>query len=330
MISYRWYPELEPEDRDEVLDLVATAAGFDDEAGFSRIHPADVTAASDGSGKVFHLPVKARRDLSAREDAPLVIVAYLHLKVDAEGYGTVQFVVHPDYRSRGVATTLVEEMDLDTAAEGGWQGTGAHALRCWAYSTHPAADRLARRFGIRTAGRLWTIFRHLSGPFAHPLEPVAEFGDAAIGAPLALGDPAAREVIDRVLDASSLPAVQRERLLDEIRLGDGHVVVAEDASGKPAGFVWYDPVLSTHLELRAAWIRALVLTDAVRGAGLGTGLLTAALGMLRGAGAQIGLMRIDPDNAAAVRMCRLMWFEQEEEHSCFQVGEWVGVPGFQR
>lgn len=330
MISYQWCSELEPEDRDEVLGLVAAAAAFDEEAGFSKIHPADVTATSDGSGTIFHLLVQARRDLSAREDAPLVTAAYLHLKVDAEGYGTVQFVVHPDYRSRGVATTLVEEMGLDAAVEGGWQGTGARALRCWAYSTHPAADRLTRRFDIRAAGRLWTIFRHLSGPFAHPLEPVTEFDYTTIGTPLALGNAAAREAIDHVLDASSLPAVQRERFLDEIRLGNGHVVIAEDASGKPAGFVWYDPALSTHLELRAAWIRALVLADAVRGSGLGAGLLTSALGALRGAGAQVGLMRIDPDNAAAVRMCRLMWFEQEEEHSCFQVGDWVGIPGFPR
>jgi len=61
---------------------------------------------------------------------------------------------------------------------------------------------------------------------------------------------------------------------------------------------------------------------------LGTALLTGALATLREAKAQIALLRIDPSDAGAVRMCRVMGFEQEEEHSCYQVGEWSDVPSF--
>lgn len=328
MISYQWCSELDPDYRDEVLALVATAAEYDEEAGFSRIHTADVTSTSRDGARVYHLPIKARRDLSAREDAPLVIVAYLHLHVDDEGLGTVQFVVHPDYRSRGVATMLVEEIGLDTTGDGGWEGTGAVALRCWAYSTHPASERLTRRFGIPAVSRLWTLFRHLSGPFAVPLDEVAAPEGIAIGEPRPLGDAAVSKAIDEVLDSASLVPAQRERLADEIRLGSGSVVVATDPSGACVGFVWYDPALFMHNELDAAPIRALVLTEAARGAGVGTALLTTALGALREARAQIALIRIDPDDASAVRMCRLMAFEQEDEHSCYQVGEWAEVPSF--
>ncbi|AKE88798.1 acetyltransferase [Rhodococcus sp. WB1] len=328
MISYQWCSELDSGDRDEVLALVAAAAEYDEEAGFSRIHPGDVTSTSRDGVRVSHLPIKARKDLSARDDAPLVIVAYLHLQVDGEGLGTVQFVVHPDYRSRGVATMLVEEIGLGTTADGGWERTGAVALRCWAYSTHPASERLARRFGIPAVGRLWTLFRHLSGPFAIPLDEVAAPEGITTGDARPLGDPAVSRAIDEVLDAASLVLAQRERLADEIRLGSGNVLVATDSSGAKVGFVWSDPALSTHLELDAASVRALVLTETARGAGLGMTLLTMALGALRDAGAQIALIRIDPDDAGAVRMCRLMAFEQEGEHSCYQVGEWAEAPSF--
>lgn len=328
MITYQWCSKLDSDDRDEVLSLVAAAAEYDEEAGFSRVHPKDVTSTSRDGVRISHLPIKARKHLSAREDAPLVTVAYLHLQVDRDGLGTVQFVVHPDYRSRGIATMLVEELGLDTTVDGGWKGTGAVALRCWAYGTHPASDRLTQRFGIAPVSRLWTLFRHLSGPFAVPLDPVAVPEGLTVDDPRPLGDPAALRSIDAVLGAASLVPAQRERLSDEIRLGSGYVLVAADSSEACVGFVWFDPALSPHLELRAASVRGLVLTEGGRGAGLGTALLAAALEDLRDAGAQLALIRIDPNDAAAVRMCRLMSFEQEDEHSCYQVGEWAEAPSF--
>src|SRR6478735_4430665 len=106
MISGQWCEELGDDDRDEVLALVGAAAEYDDEAGFSRIQPRDVTARSRPGVSVSHLAVKARRGLSALDDVPLVVVAYLTIAVDDDGLGTVQFVVHPDYRSRGIATLL--------------------------------------------------------------------------------------------------------------------------------------------------------------------------------------------------------------------------------
>ncbi|MDT2006123.1 GNAT family N-acetyltransferase [Rhodococcus opacus] len=328
MIAYQWCSELDSGDRDEALSLVAAAAEYDEEAGFPRVHPKDVTSTSRDGVRISHLPIKARKDLSAREDAPLVVVAYLHLQVDDEGLGTVQFVVHPGYRSRGIATMLVEELGLGTTTDGGWAGTGAVALRCWAYSTHPASERLARRFGISAVSRLWTLFRHLSGPFSSPLDPVAVPDGFVVGDARPLENPAVSRSMSEVLDAASLVPAQRERLTDEIRLDSGCVVTVTDSSGACVGFVWFDPTLSTHFELRAASVRGLVLTEGVRGAGLGTALLAAALEGLRDAGVQLALIRIDPDDAAAVRMCRLMSFEQEDEHSCYQVGEWSEVPSF--
>lgn len=328
MISYQWFPEVEPADRDEVLNLVTTSAEYDAEAGFSWISPADVSAVGTGGTRISHLVIKARRDLSAREDAPLVIVGYLHLRVDGDGLGTVRFVVHPDYRSRGIATTLVEEVGLRTDAEEGWEGSGAKALRCWAYGTHPASERLTRRFGIDTVARQWTLFRHLSGPFAGPIEPVVLPGDVTLAEAAPLDDPESSRAIGDVLLGAAMGNGHRERLADEIRAGSGSVIVARDGSGRSIGFVWVKPDLASHLGLAAASIRALVTTEEARGSGIGTALTTRALEVLGEAGAQLALMRIDPKDAGAVRMCRMLGFEQEDEHSCYQVGEWATEPGF--
>lgn len=327
MITYAWQSELTGDDLSEVLELVATAADYDAEAGFSTVHPDDVRATGDAPVRIRHLPVRARRDLSPLEDAPTVVVAYLRLAVDPEGLGTVDYVVHPDYRSRGVTTLLAEELGLDTAVADGWAGSGATALRCWAYATHPAAERFTDRFEIPAVRRQWTEARHLAGPFAAPLEPVA------VPAGFTLAEPAdgaeAGAVMTAVLDRSSLPETYRDRLRTELQRDAGSVITASGADGDPAGFIWYGTELHRHDELRAATIHALVLADEGRGHGLGSALVSRVLELHREAGAQVSLMRIDPDDEAAVRMCRLLDFEQAESHSCYQVGEsTVPIPAF--
>ncbi|MFC9761104.1 GNAT family N-acetyltransferase [Rhodococcus jostii] len=328
MISCQWCEELADDDRDEVLALVAAAADYDDEAGFSRIEPRDVTARSRNGVGVSHLAVKARKGLSALEDVPLVVVAYLHVAVDDDGLGTVQFVVHPDYRSRGIATLLVEELGLDVDLPDGWTGTGARALRTWAFGTHPAAERLTRRFGIPSVSRLWTLFRSLTGPFAVPLDSVRLPEGSVLEGPYTLDDPESEKALDDVLSRSGIPPAQLEKLSESRAHAAGSVVVASGDAGRPQGFVWFDPALHAHLELRASWIRALVLEKEARGGGLGAGLLVRALEVLHDAGAQIALMRIDPDDDGAVRLCRLLSFEQEDAHTCFQVGDWHEPPGY--
>ncbi|MGW0040063.1 GNAT family N-acetyltransferase [Gordonia sp. NPDC003376] len=325
MISYEWRTELDGEDLDGVLALVETAAAYDAEAGFSHIDPASVRDRDGDGGHVAHLPIEARKDLSPRDDAPLVVVAYLHLSVNAKGLGTVSYVVHPEYRSRGITTLLVEEMGLDTGADGGWAGTGAEALRCWAYATHPASERLTRRFGVPAVSRQWTVARHLTGPFAFPLEKV----DLPEG--FTLTEARAPEPDDRtfgdVLADAAVAATHQERLGADLARGGGRVVEARSDDGATVGFVWYSTDLRPHAEeLRAASVHAVVLASSAQGKGLGSALLVAALENQRDAGAQVSLLRINPDDPAAVRMCRILGYEQEDAHSCYQVGRHADPP----
>ncbi|MDV7175271.1 GNAT family N-acetyltransferase [Gordonia amicalis] len=324
MITYEWRPRLEGDELDEVIELVTTAAEYDDEAGFSHIDPALVREVGDGTRTVAHLPIKARRDLSPLEDVPMVIVAYLHLTVDADGLGTVSYVVHPDYRSRGITTLLVEEMGLDTGGPDGWDHTGAIALRCWAYSTHPASGRLTRRFGVPAVSRQWTLVRHLTGPFALPLDkPVVPAG-VTLTEPreLTADDP----VLADVLESAELAPRHRDRITDELRLGGGLIADARNADGDVLGFVWFSIDHRRHLDLRSAPVHALVLSAAARGEGVGTALLLGALWHQIDADVQLSTLRIDPEDTGAVRMCRLLGYEQEDVHSCYQVGESASPP----
>ncbi|EME19788.1 GNAT family N-acetyltransferase [Rhodococcus triatomae] len=313
MISYRWCDELPVDDRDEVLALVRRAAEYDAEAGFSAIDPRDLDARPSEGERVWHLPIRARRDLSVRPDVPWVVVAYLRLAVDVDGLGAVQFVVDPDYRSRGIATLLVEELGLDTTGDGGWAGTGARTLRAWSYGSHPAAGRLTTRFQVPAVRRQWTLLRHLSGPWAEPLDPVAT--EATLSEPVPVAAVAAD--MAEVAAATAMPARHRDSLS---RADDSGLAITASLGGVPAGYVRLDPALHEHEELRAARLGALVVSDRASGRGLGSALLVRALVALRDAGAQIALMRIDPDDERAVRMCRLLSFEQDEAHACYQVG----------
>ncbi|MGW5074219.1 GNAT family N-acetyltransferase [Rhodococcus sp. NPDC004095] len=338
MIAYQWCEALSPDDRGEVLELVRIAAEYDDEAGFSAIAESDVvdrdgrSAESDSSSadgaRVLHLPIKARRGLATGPDVPWMLVAYLHLAVGSDGLGVAQFVVHPDYRSRGIATQLVEELGLDVDAEGGWAGTGARALRAWAYGSHPATERLTARFGVPAVSRLWTLLRHLSGPWAEPLPELESPEAYRIVPSRPVADPDVTSAVDAILVDASLPAQHRENL--SVSATSGQAMTAIDEAGRPVGVACYDPTLRIREELRAAWVGALVVTTAARGAGLGSVLLVRALEALREAGAQVALLRIDPDDERALRMCRLLSFEQDEAHACFQVGRWSQPVEFHR
>ncbi|WP_036511644.1 GNAT family N-acetyltransferase [Nocardia aobensis] len=327
MIDYTWCRRLGEQDGDEATALVEAAARYDEEAGFSVVPPSAVSAVSDEVRSVWHLPIKARRDLSARPDAPMVMVAYLNLSIDVDGQGTVAYTVHPHYRSRGLTTLLVEELGLDVGGSDGWCGRGATALRCWAYGSHPASERLTRRFDIAPVARQWTMLRHLAGPFAVPVEPVALPGGVTVDGPVDLNDDAVAAA-GEVLARQGLTAAQFDRFRSELAERRGRMLLAAAGCARPAGLVWFDPSPVRHLELRAAWVRALIVVPEIRGGGLGEALLSRALDELRSAGAQLALMRIDPDEHSAVRLLRLSSFEQEEAHACYQIGQWHDVAAF--
>ncbi|WP_345419397.1 hypothetical protein [Pseudonocardia xishanensis] len=144
-------PELVRLRRTEGLSAAAAAvldraAGFDAEMGFGPPLRADPLTDAD---TVLEIDTCLHRhDVGHPED--YVLAAVVVVREIRPGTAVVELVVDPERRSIGVATAVVEALGTDPSQ--GWVDTGARALRASAYGSHPAAERLARRFGVGSSG----------------------------------------------------------------------------------------------------------------------------------------------------------------------------------
>lgn len=165
MITYAWRTTLAGAELEDVESLLEQAIEYDAEAGFSTATPT-----AEGRGEVRHLLVSiappGERGSMALDRLPDVpVVAYLRLDM-LGGVADVQLVVRPEFRSHGVATLLAELLDEQST---GWSSiAGVRRLRAWAHGAHPAAERMARRFGARMEHALFKTLRFIGGsrPFA--------------------------------------------------------------------------------------------------------------------------------------------------------------------
>jgi mycothiol synthase len=138
MITYGWgrgiarWPD--------VSTLRAEAAAYDAEQGFVPLSPRDSIDDPD----VWELLVQRRRHAeNVGHQRIWRNAAYLSVTAD----GDAEFVVRPEFRSVGVATSLVEKLGTEPE-ESGSEGLGVRRIRIWAHGSHPAADRMAKRFGL--------------------------------------------------------------------------------------------------------------------------------------------------------------------------------------
>lgn len=320
MIRCQWFRELEGKDLEDAQKLVREAAEYDDEAGFSRIDAELVAARGSGGDTLHHhLLVRGWLDQVPRERGEPHLVAYLHLAVSGrDAAGEARLVVHPDFRSLGVATMLVEEVGLDVAAPGGWSGTGATSLRGWALGHHPAAERLTRRFGIAEVTRTWQMARHLTGPFARDLPEAPLPADLAIVSAAEIKDPPA--AVEEVCRDGGMAEAYRRRLALSMRDDAGPILFAVDGEARPAGFVWLDTEIRRVEGLRTGAVRAMATSAGWRRSGVGLALMVRGLSILRDAGAQVAATRVDPEEKRAVRLTRLLSFERVQDDVCYAVG----------
>jgi mycothiol synthase len=321
MLRLEWSRALRADDLDEVLAMVALASAYDEEAGFARIADEavgqrDVTP----SGRaVHHLVVRAELDDVAWDGVGGHVVAYLNLAVDGAD-GVVALTVHPHYRSRGVATMMLEQIGLDVARDG-WQGSGARFVHAWAFGHHPAAERLARRFGLTELDRSWQLLANLTGPFAAELGSPPEVQDIVLSDSPTLLAGVDRRRLGAVVGAADLSDLERQQLEAGFDRVGTRITTAVDGSGAMVGFVTFDGELGLAEGLRSGTIDALAAAGPDRARDVGRALLDAVLRSLRAAGAQVALMRIDPRRDAVVRLTRVLGFARDQDDAHYGFGD---------
>ncbi len=168
MIRLRWADHLTAEEVEHVTDLIGVAAAYDREAEFSTVSTPTAAgqAADAGPARVHHLLVTADvGELHEADFARRAYVAYLRVLV-ADRAGSVEYVVHPDSRSRGITTLLMER--LRGGGPDSWRRIHADVVTIVAQGDHPAAQRAALRFGAAETERTWVLVRPL-GEDAPPL-----------------------------------------------------------------------------------------------------------------------------------------------------------------
>ena len=161
LIEYEWHAEVVGDLRNALRQFAKEARVYDAEAGFTALRGLEKPPGPEG-GPNRHLVVRMLDDEDG-ETSPLPIVALLSIvDVDELGVGTAVLVTAPEYRSRGISTLLVEKLAADDPGEG-WFGTGLTGIRAIADGAHPAAGRLAARFGFQMVDETWLLLRMIRG-----------------------------------------------------------------------------------------------------------------------------------------------------------------------
>ena len=298
MISYAWRKVLKPEEDRELREMLAEAAEQDAEAGFPAVS-LDQPYRDDAS----HLVARLLPDGRPGHDASAMIAAYLRVEPDPEGGSAIaRYVVRPRLRSRGISTLLLETLGLDLRADGGWAGTGVSALRVWARGDHPAAQRMARRFGrfgVRAGRREWQMLAPLRGPGR--VEPP----DLAPRPPGGAAEhDAATALWQREADRGNPPR-------------DAVVLIA---GPDVRGAVWYDPDAGERTEYGTAGRIVAVLAQPGR-EGVRAGLVAAAMTGLQERGLRVAAITVDADDQALTRDCRLLGFRHDQTDVEYLVGD---------
>jgi mycothiol synthase len=262
----------------------------EDRAAFFGV--ADAARDADGADPFNE---QTRLDVeSGRRTALLVRAAGRVVGAAVVGGGELDLAVLPAERRHGVATAVVSQ--LIASAEG--------PITAWAHGDHPAAARLADRFGF---ARVRTLLK-LGMPLAAEPAPVA--------VPAAYELTALRPGLDDEewvdLNARIFAAHPEQGALtvDDLRARQaepwfdaGDVLLLRDASGRLVGYDWVKVEPGAPGE-----IYVLGVAPEAAGGGLGRALLAAGLWRLRDRGCAEAELYVEGDNAPALALYRSAGF----------------------
>ena len=318
MLTYQWLDRIGPDVEQDLSGLVVRAATFDAEMGFSKIvlaDPPETAHLPRPEPRTYHLLARMSRRTCGPSLVPAqALVAYVRADVSGvDESATLSFVVGPESRSLGVATLLFELLEQDTASGRGWSVTGATHLQAWAHGNHPAAQRMARRFGARAAHRRWRLCRPLAGPGSDvPRSPepdgltvrrlsereqclIEEVGDLVASVPNRVPSSQRRPGPD-VHSADFFLAIREPGVLVGVLATSGHPGSPHPGAGS---------------------IRTLAVRSGQDGGAIERALLEKGIAHLRAGGAHTIDVYVDPADKRMVHTCRSLGFGHDQTDVCY-------------
>lgn len=269
----------------------------------------DAAAAVDGTPPVseavlLHLRRGSEADYLLARESHGALTAFAHVDLTAPDHAVAEFAVHPDWRRRGVGTTVVRAL-LDRVASGS-DPQNPRRLRVWAHGEHPGAVALARRFGFVRTRILLQLRRSLRTPL-----PPLELPDGVRLRSFVVGqdEPEFLRVNNAAFDwhpeqgGWGLHQV-RERQAEPWFDPEGFLL-AVDGSDRVLGFHWtkvHPTGDGEHPDEPVGEVYVLGVDPAVQGRRLGTVLTLAGLYHLRDRGLNQVLLYVESDNTPAVRL----------------------------
>lgn len=250
-----------------------------------------IAAAADANDRATSLNEQACLQLKYRglrearlwtacEDDAAVGFALLH-------GGTLDLVVHPDARGRGVGSELARQ-SLAGRTE---------PIEAWSHADHPAASRIAASLGLERTRDLVVMSRPTSLPVPEPDLPAgvtlraftADDTEALLGVN---GAAFSHHPEQGAMDAEDFLERTSEPWFDPAGL-----LLAVDADGELLGFHWTK--VHTDQEPPYGEVYVVAVNPRAAGRGLGTALTRAGLRHLAGTGVGEVILYVDGDNAPA-------------------------------
>jgi len=336
VVDLGWRSRLSDDEAGEVralLDEVTEADGRPpvSEAAVLRLRarprPQRLPLPGEGGAEdhaVLHLLARAAPTETPNTSAPtgehaggrLVGYAQLDAQLDGGGGGdggdggggaTGELAVHPEYRRRGIGGELVRALMERSGADG---ATCGRRLQVWAHGAHPAAARLAQRYGFTVTRTLWRMRRSLLEP---PLDEPS-WPDGVRVRPFRVGRDEAAFVevnnkafawhpeqggwdVEQVRAREALPWFDAAGFLLAVQTG------TDAATDRILGFHW-TKVHSAEL----GEVYVLGVDPAEHGRGLGAPLTLAGLQHLRARGMSTVMLYTEADNAPAVHTYERLGF----------------------
>lgn len=228
----------------------------------------------------------------------------------AERRASCEFVVHPQFRRRGVGRMLLVQA-IDHA-----HTKSARRLDLWAYNDNPASARMAAEFGFRPTRRLLHLHRHMRNVPVAPTPSGASLRGFAAG------------VDDETLLAlnNHIFAGHPENghwTLDDLRarmaqpwFNPADVLMVE-IGGVLAGFCWLKIENRGGDDGRVGEIYVIGTLPEFQGRGLGRYLVAQALARLLERDVETAAIYVDQSNETAIRLYESSQFHYHHVDICY-------------